>query len=59
MQYTRQHVVDVLRRSGLPQEADEAAASLPDPATWEQIQAFCREHGLSTDQLVSRMGGSP
>jgi hypothetical protein len=31
VQLTRQHVVDVLRRTGLPELAEEALRDLPDP----------------------------
>jgi hypothetical protein len=31
MQLTRQHVIDVLRKAGLPDMAEEALRDLPDP----------------------------
>jgi hypothetical protein len=59
MQLTRQHVVDVLRKAGLPQMADEALRDLPDPVDSEQVAAWAVPYGVSMDELTSRMGGSP
>jgi hypothetical protein len=56
---TRQHVVDVLRKAGLPQMADEALHDLPDPVDSEQVAAWAVPYGVSMDELTSRMGGSP
>jgi hypothetical protein len=56
---TRQHVVDVLRKAGLPQMADEALRDLPDPVDSEQVAAWAVPYGVSMDELTSRMGGSP
>ena len=59
MQLTRQHVVDVLRKAGLPEMADEALRDLPDPVDSEQVAAWAVPYGVSMDELTSRMGGSP
>jgi hypothetical protein len=59
VQLTRQHVVDVLRKAGLPQMADEALHDLPDPVDSEQVAAWAVPYGVSMDELTSRMGGSP
>ena len=56
---TRQFVVDRLRRMGMTQAADEAARVLPDPVDLAQIGSFCEQHGLSRDEFIDRMGGSP
>jgi hypothetical protein len=58
VQVARQHVVDVLRRAGLPQEADEADRSLPDPIELERAAEFLQRYGITKDVLISRMGGS-
>jgi len=58
VQVARQHVVDVLRRAGLPQEADEADRSLPDPIELERAAEFLQRYGITKDALISRMGGS-
>jgi hypothetical protein len=44
---------------GYPQEADEAARDLPDPVEVEQLREFGDRHGISRDEIISRMGGSP
>jgi hypothetical protein len=59
MQYSRQHVVDLMRRMGYPELADEASRVLPDPVDADQVFAWCMQHGLSHDDLISQMGGSP
>jgi hypothetical protein len=59
MAYDRQWVVDELRRLGYTQEADDAARTLPDEVSADELLAFSDRHGLSRDELISRMGGSP
>lgn len=59
MPYSRQWVADTLRRVGYPQVADEALRVLPDEFDREQLDEFGNRHGISVDELVSRMGGSP
>jgi hypothetical protein len=59
MQVTRQHVVDILRTAGLPQEADEVIRSLPEQVDFETAAQFLQRYGITKDELISRMGGSP
>jgi len=59
MAMSRQWVVDTLRRMGYSQEADEAARDLSDPVEIEQVREFGDRHGISRDELISWMGGSP
>jgi hypothetical protein len=59
MQVTKRHIVEVLRMAGLPQVADEANRSLPDEMTVERAEQFVGRYGITKDQLISRMGGSP
>ena len=59
MVYSRQWVVDTLRRNGYQQEADEALRVLPDEVDAQQLEEFGDRYGISRDELVSRMGGSP
>lgn len=59
MAYSRQWVVDTLRRNGYLQEADEALRVLPEEVDAKQLQEFGDRHGISRDELISRMGGSP
>jgi hypothetical protein len=59
VQLTRQNVVDVLLKAGLPEMADEARRDLPDPVDSEQAAAWAVPYGINMDDLISRMGGSP
>jgi hypothetical protein len=58
VQLTRQHVIDVLRKAGLPEMADEALRDLPDPVDSEQVAVWAVPYGINMDELISRMGGS-
>jgi hypothetical protein len=58
-QYSRQFAVDLLNRQGLREVAHEAARDLPDPVDVHQLAAWCAQHGISYDDLISWMGGSP
>ncbi len=58
MSQDRQWVIDTLRRLGYAEAAD-AAQMLPDPVSLEQLQEFGDRYGISRDELISRMGGSP
>jgi hypothetical protein len=59
MAYNRQWVADNLRRLGYQQEADEALRELPDEVDRRELEAWTDQHGISRDELISRMGGSP
>jgi hypothetical protein len=59
MEVSRQSVVDALRRMGYSREADEALEVLPDPVDDQRVRQFGEQHGLSRDELIDRMGGSP
>jgi len=59
MQYKREDVAGWLRRWGYPQLADEALRVLPDPVDVDQLEAWGMRHGLSLDEVISQMGGSP
>lgn len=59
MEVSRRWVVDTLRRLGYVQQADEARNELPDPVDYEQVVRFGEQHGVSRDELIDRMGGSP
>ena len=58
MAYDRQWIIDKLQRLGYTQEADEARA-LPEQVSAEDLQAWGDRHGISRDELISQMGGSP
>ena len=59
MQVTRQHVVDILRITGLLELAEEAHRVLPDPVEYNQAARYLAQYGITKDELISRMGGSP
>jgi predicted Zn-dependent protease with MMP-like domain len=59
MAHDKQWVVDLLRRLGLTQAADEAEQTLPDQVSTEELMALGDKYGISRDELESRMGGSP
>ena len=58
-QYNRQYAVDLLNRVGRRDLAAEALRELPDPVGVDQLTAWCLQHGLTLDALISYMGGSP
>jgi hypothetical protein len=59
MAYSRQWVADNLRRFGYEQEADEALRDLPEEIDQQELERWADQHGISRDELISRMGGSP
>jgi hypothetical protein len=59
MSLDRQWLVDTLRRLGYAQAADEAARVLPEQVSMEEIRKFADRYGISRDEVISRMGGSP
>ena len=59
VQYSRQEVVAIMRRTGYTELADEAERVLPDPVDSDQLEAFARRHGVNRDDMTSGMGGSP
>jgi hypothetical protein len=59
MLMTREEVVRVLRNAGLPEAAEEAERSLPEEIDLERAADFGARYGITRDDLISRMGGSP
>ena len=59
MQLTRQFVVDLLRKTGFSEAADEAIRVLPDPVDLDQAAKWGAKYGITRDALIDRMGGSP
>jgi hypothetical protein len=59
VQYSREHVVDMLRRAGLRVAADDAMLELPDPVDLDELQDWAMKRGITRDAMVSWMGGSP
>ena len=59
MKVARQEVVDLLRKTGFPEAADEALRVLPDPVDLDDAAKLGAKYGITRDELISRMGGSP
>jgi hypothetical protein len=59
MKYSRKHIAYILRRAAFTEAAEEALRVLPDPATTEEVEAFVRPYGVTLDEILSRLGGSP
>ena len=59
MQYSRREIVTLMRRTGYTELAEEAERVLPDPIDSDQLEAFAQSHGVTRDDIISEMGGSP
>jgi len=59
VQTTRTEIVRVLRKAGLPQVAEEAERTLPETFDFERAVQFGAQYGITRDDLISRLGGSP
>jgi hypothetical protein len=59
MQCTRQELADTLRQSGFAEIVDEVLQVLPDPVDPEHAARILQGYGVTKDELISRMGGSP
>jgi len=59
MAYTRQWLVEILRRLGYAQAADDALREMPDEFDLKQLQEFGDRHRISRDEMTNAMGGSP
>jgi hypothetical protein len=59
MQFTRDHVASVLRKAGYRDLAELAESSLPDPVELDRVAEFLQPHGVTHDELISQLGGSP
>ena len=57
--YGRRDVADLLRRQGFPELAEVVLQELPDPVDAGQLESWGMQHGVSKDDLISNMGGSP
>jgi hypothetical protein len=57
--YSRQEIAANLRRTGYPDLADQAERELPEHMDIDQLMSFAQTHGVSRDDVISAMGGSP
>jgi hypothetical protein len=58
MAISRQWVINMLKRTGYPEAAEEALRVLPESLELKQLEEFGDRHGISRSELVSRMGGT-
>jgi len=59
MMIPRHELVRILRNAGLSEVAEEAERSLPDEVDLDRAADFGAQYGVTRDELISRMGGSP
>jgi hypothetical protein len=56
---SRDHVVHILRRAGFREVADKAENELPVSLELEEAMDWCARHGVTHDEVISQLGGSP
>jgi hypothetical protein len=49
----------MLRKAGFRAAADEAMRDLPDPVDLDHVQEWGIQRGITRDDLISQVGGSP
>lgn len=59
MAQSRQWVVNTLRHLGFTKEAEAALRELPEEIDIQQLREFGDRHGIGSNTLTDRMGGSP
>jgi hypothetical protein len=59
MSQDRQWFVNTLRRLGYTEAADAAERELPGVVSLEELKKFADQYGISRDEVMSQMGGSP
>jgi hypothetical protein len=59
VQITRHQVVEVLTKAGFTEAAEEARRELPDTIDSEKVAEWGQKWGITRDELMSAMGGSP
>jgi hypothetical protein len=57
-QYSRQEIVDLLRKAGFRETAEDAMVELPDPVDVDHAQERGMQRGITRDLLIGQMGGS-
>jgi hypothetical protein len=58
MALSRKWAVDLMRRMGYSEAAEEASRVLPDPVDIKELEEFSDRYGISRSELVSAMGGT-
>lgn len=59
LHYSRDAVIQELRMCGMPDLADRAARELSENVDGDELFAWTERNGVSKDDLINRMGGSP
>ena len=59
MAYTRKWLVDLLRRLGYVQAANDALQDMPEEFDLKQLQEFGEQHDISREEVTDALGGSP
>jgi hypothetical protein len=59
VEFSREHVVEALRRAGRTADAEWAESSLPESCELDQLVNILAKRGLSRGLLVDLLGGSP
>ena len=59
MAYTRQWLVEILRRLGYTQAAHDALREMPEEFDLKELQEFGERHDISRDEVTDALGGSP
>jgi hypothetical protein len=52
-------MVHILRRAGLREVAAEAEKELPVALDLDEALSWCAQHGVTHDEVISQLGGSP
>jgi hypothetical protein len=57
---SKSELLRVLRRLGVPETTISAIdTQLPDPVDMDEAGALLQSYGLTRDEVISRLGGSP
>jgi hypothetical protein len=59
MEYSRQHVIDLLHTLRRPELVDEASRDLPDPVDVDQLVAWACSTALPTMRWLARWAAAP
>jgi len=59
MQLNRQHVVDLSRRTGFDEAAEDASRTLPDPVELDDVLLFLVPYGITRRPVTIPRKSSP
>jgi|GraSoiStandDraft_43_1057313.scaffolds.fasta_scaffold31695_3 hypothetical protein len=58
--FPKAEVMDAVRHAHYPQDViDEIDRQFPDPVDYDRDQSLLLRYGITFDQLIDRLGGSP